>query len=223
MYHDRPCANPTPTHNKHPLHDGNGFSHSLHLGSNRTGKRKQSPHLYAACRRGRKRSSRPCYYLLLNFHFASRTSPPPRPRVAQQLSIKSVKSVSLSGSLIMIPAGLGDHKNKDRQSLSELELSLTTAVDGTPRYPPIQQVTGLAGAPAFADLHSDIAQVLLHPYVDLLLHCGPSLSPARCLCGCADCRTMCCGWLWPAVPLLRLTFCISRLPIMLSVSEGLPS
>lgn len=122
------------------LHDGNGFSHSLHLGSNRTGKRKQSPHLYAAHRCGRKRSSRPSYRLLLNFQLRLRTSPP---------SSASCRSAAVNQICQVSQLVRQSHHDSCRprgpqkeKIGSELELSLITAVDGTPRCHPTSHRTG---------------------------------------------------------------------------------
>lgn len=135
MYHDRPCANPTPAHNKHPLHDGNGFSHSLHLGSNRTGKRKQSPHLYAARRCGRKRSSRPLLLLVtqLQLRLAHKPASSPSCRSAAVNQICQVSQlVRQSHHDSCRPRGPQKEKIG---SVHVLEVSLITAEVGTPPCP----------------------------------------------------------------------------------------
>lgn len=199
-----------------PLHDGNGLGHSLQLGSNRTGERKQSPptdvgaHAHARARAHQ--------HVLLDLFFA------------QQLSICQIQ--------VVMSRQVQSHHDSCRPQGPQIstERQLELRLDHrrgwlmeTLSVP--SQVTGLAWRPSLCQpdcLTTAVASI--HTWT-----CPPAalcpqqaqpiiyLSHARCFCGCADCRTACCGWLWPAVPLLRLTFCISRLPIMLYVSEGLPS
>lgn len=75
------------------------------------------------------------------------------------------------------------------------------------------QVTGLAGAPSLPARRA--ASLHYNTWTYVYLTCctvAPAISRPPCGCGCADCRTVSCGWFWAAVPLLRLTFCIQGYP-----------
>lgn len=139
MYRDRPQANPAPTHTTHALHDGNGFSYSLQLGSHRSGHGETIPtpgmrHADADAERCRRPS--PCVYVCV-FLCATRLARRPAcPPVAQQLSI--CQSVNLRTVSSRFLQASGTTKITERIGTP----GLSTAEDGT------LQVTGLAGSPS---------------------------------------------------------------------------
>lgn len=211
MYRDRPWANPAPTHTTHALHDGNGFSYSLQLGSHRSGHGEtiSTPGMRHADVDAKMQTPiTVCAYVCVSVCYS--TQPPACLPSCRSAAVNlSVCPVCRSQhSLMTIPAGLGDHKNNRRIGTP----GLSTTEDGT------LQVTALAGSPAFQPAQPDMQHLWTTCTCCTALWPQPSpASVALWMCRLPD-RVL---WLvLGCCPIVKVNLLHSRLPIMLYVSEG---